>query len=153
MNRFVWFNGSRCNVSIVTLSVPKADVHCIQTEAYYAMKQQAEKQWRKNGLTDQQCWHTFTPCTNVQWIAYLAKILRYKRYKKHKGETYKGVSMTSKELSSLSAFMCVLSLCVQFGPQGHHPSNVCRDYMQCKCMHTSIGSCILEHVHCTHSRG
>lgn len=74
------------------------------------MKQQAEKQWREEGLESQQGWHTFTPCTNVQWILYLAKILRYKKYKKHKAETYKGVSMTSKELSSWSAFMCVLSL-------------------------------------------
>ena len=82
---------------------------CVQTEAYYAMKQQAEKSWRQAGLEHQEGWHTFTPCTNVQWIAYLAKVLRYKKYPKAKGskETYKGVSMTREEKSSLDAFMCV----------------------------------------------
>lgn len=71
------------------------------------MKEQAEKWWQLEEVDHQQGWHRFTPCTNVQWIAYLSKILRYKKYKKHKGETYKGVSMTRKEQSSLDAFMCV----------------------------------------------
>jgi hypothetical protein len=79
---------------------------CVQTEAYYVMKQQAEKCWQSQGEREHG-WHQYTPCTNVQWIAYLAKILRYKRYKKHKQETYKGVCMTRKEQASLDAFMCV----------------------------------------------
>jgi hypothetical protein len=80
--------------------------HCVQTEAYYGMKQQAERCWHMNGAEQPQGWHRFTPCTNVQWIAYLCKILRYKKYKKFKRETYKGVRMTRTEQSSLDAFMC-----------------------------------------------
>lgn len=71
------------------------------------MKQQAEKSWQHAEVEHQPAWHTFTPCTNVQWILYLAKVLRYKKYKEFEREVYKGVSMTRKERSSLDAFMYV----------------------------------------------
>jgi hypothetical protein len=80
---------------------------CVQTEAYYEMKQQAEKCWHMDSADQTEGWHRFTPCTNVQWIAYLCKILRYKKYKKFKRESYKGVKMTRGEQSSLDRFMFV----------------------------------------------
>ena len=74
----------------------------VQTEAYCSMKQQAEAQW-KSDEGRKVGWLRYTPCTNVQWIAYLAKVLKYKRYR---GQTYKGVNMTRKEKTSLESFMC-----------------------------------------------